>query len=393
MRNRLSAVIISITIALLSLTACHVHTLERVEGRAPTCTEGGVLAHYVCTGCGNLFLDESAKEPLADKDLEIPKTGHTYGEFRYSEAFNCLTGGEMVRTCETCGDTDRKSVPATGAHAWNNRNVCSVCGFTCRESEGLSYELIIENGREAGYSVALEGTAGTSLVLPPYHNELPVLELRENAFSGCESLRGAVIYSPLRKIGASAFANCIDLRELVLPSSLTEIGEGAFRACASLKGISLPDGVLSLGKNAFYGCSALETLRVGAGLTEIGRSAFMGCGALETITVSGENTHYYAEGNCLIERETGLLIRGGNRSAIPEGVKTIGEFAFNMCEGLVKLTLPSSLKEIGNFAFRDCVLLEHLDFNGTETEWEAVKKGTGWADNVSPSFSVGFLKH
>lgn len=39
---------------------------------------------------------------------------------------------------------------------------------------------------------------------------------------------------------------------------------------------------------------------------------------------------------------------------IPDGVESIGAWAFSWCSGLTSITIPSSVTSIGNFAFYDC---------------------------------------
>lgn len=46
---------------------------------------------------------------------------------------------------------------------------------------------------------------------------------------------------------------------------------------------------------------------------------------------------------------------------IPEGITTIGDFAFDQCSALESVTLPSTLKEIGKMAFCDCKALKTIN--------------------------------
>lgn len=50
---------------------------------------------------------------------------------------------------------------------------------------------------------------------------------------------------------------------------------------------------------------------------------------------------------------------------IPEGVTSIGDYAFYGCANLKKVNLPSSLKEIGKGAFGNCMALESIDLGST----------------------------
>lgn len=47
---------------------------------------------------------------------------------------------------------------------------------------------------------------------------------------------------------------------------------------------------------------------------------------------------------------------------LPESVTSIGDYAFDSCEGIKKVTMPG-VKSIGHWAFRNCYELESLDFS------------------------------
>ena len=48
------------------------------------------------------------------------------------------------------------------------------------------------------------------------------------------------------------------------------------------------------------------------------------------------------------------------RSTIPEGVLSIGNYAFSGCSSLISVTIPSSVTSIGMEAFWDCASLEKV---------------------------------
>lgn len=51
------------------------HTLVKVDAVAPTCETDGVLAHWKCSSCGDLFLDEAMTKPT--DNVVDPKLGHS----------------------------------------------------------------------------------------------------------------------------------------------------------------------------------------------------------------------------------------------------------------------------------------------------------------------------
>lgn len=51
-------------------------TLEFVPAEEKTCTEDGVKAHYICTVCGNMYLNSDATQPTDEAGIVDPCTGH-----------------------------------------------------------------------------------------------------------------------------------------------------------------------------------------------------------------------------------------------------------------------------------------------------------------------------
>lgn len=86
-----------------------------------------------------------------------------------------------------------------------------------------------------------------------------------------------------------------------------------------------------------FGC---KTSIIPNGVKIIGDSAFNGC--------------------------TGLL-----NIAIPEGVISIGNTVFQNCDNLSFVVIPTSVEKIGNFIFGNYVNI-NIYYEGTETDWEKI---------------------
>ena len=56
----------------------HIHTLNKVEAKAPTCTEDGSIEYYVCSGCDKLFADAAGNVEITANDVVDKTTGHDY---------------------------------------------------------------------------------------------------------------------------------------------------------------------------------------------------------------------------------------------------------------------------------------------------------------------------
>ena len=187
------------------------------------------------------------------------------------------------------------------------------------------------------------------------------------------------ISSGTRVIAGLAFIGCNRLTSITIPDSVTLIGNSAFYECTGLTGeLKIPNSVLSIGSLAFYYCSHLASVTIGKCVTVIEDSAFRNCGGLKHITVEKGNPAYRSETDCLIEISTGTLILGCKNSVIPNGVKSIGNWAFSDCKDLTSIPIPNGVKSIGEYAFTGCSNLTSITFRGMVQEWQTIKKGTSW---------------
>lgn len=66
---------------------------------------------------------------------------------------------------------------------------------------------------------------------------------------------------------------------------------------------------------------------------------------------------------------------------IPEGVTSIGQYAFVNCNNIANVTLPSTLDSVGYGAFRDCWALVRTRFMGSIAQWCNIGFG---AENSNP---------
>lgn len=123
---------------------------------------------------------------------------------------------------------------------------------------GLVYEL---NADGQGYAViGANGVIADMLVIPATYNSLPVTEISDDAFYGCNSVKKAVIGASVKSIGERAFAFCENLQSVTFNTGLKIIDNFAFYACKRLKTVFVPYSVNVLGVNSFAGCSALRGL-------------------------------------------------------------------------------------------------------------------------------------
>ncbi len=159
--------------------------------------------------------------------------------------------------------------------------------------------------------------------------------------------------------------------ELVIPSKIdgkevSSIGWYTFSNCDSLTAIEFPKKLRRIGGAAFAGCNGLEEILLPEGMEYIEDSAFAGCSNLQNITVEDSNSDYMSQDGVLYSKDGGELIccPGGKTDCleVPEGVSSIGSWAFFRCKELTNIILPKSVVRIGDYAFSECRNLCDITF-------------------------------
>ena len=184
---------------------------------------------------------------------------------------------------------------------------------------------------------------------------------------GCKN---SVISDSVTSIGSAAFYGCSGLTSIVIPNSVTSTGSNLFYGCSNLVNVTLSNNMTRLNNLDFYNCSSLTSISIPASVISIAYNTFQNCSSLANITVSSENTVYRSEGNCIIEKSSNSLLLGCNNSVIPEGVTSIGSYAFHECRKLTSITIPDSVTSIGAAAFYNCSKLTRVTF-ANPNGWKA----------------------
>ena len=166
----------------------------------------------------------------------------------------------------------------------------------------------------------------TTVILP---KKLKVIE--GLAFAGSGLSGDIVLPDNLETLGQDCFSNT-NISSVTFPESLKSIGDGCFYNCRNLSGdIIIPSKVTKIPENCFYQCDNLDgRLELGASITSIDARAFF-------------LTHL-----------RGPLL-------LPEGLKTIGEQAFEG-NAFSSISIPQSLANIGNRALCGNPISGSLEF-------------------------------
>ena len=99
--------------------------------------------------------------------------------------------------------------------------------------------------------VGLGTVTGTDIVIPAYHNGVPVLGIADNAFENSNITSVTFeIGSQLLYIGELAFAGCEYLTHIIFPDGIVEIGWLSFTE-TGLHYVVVPESLTDFGKHAF----------------------------------------------------------------------------------------------------------------------------------------------
>jgi len=175
-----------------------------------------------------------------------------------------------------------------------------------------------------------------------------IVEIGNEAFSGCEKLKQIEFSKNLEKIGVYAFLGCKELTEVFIPDSVKEIGKDAFLGCENLSSVRLPSGLKELKRDVFRE-SGLKSIEIPNTVKKIGVNCFAHCNALKKIIIpdSVEEVDVGAFIDCTALEEV----------VLPKNIKKLSNGLFEGCKNLKKVNIPEGVVEIGRYAFERCTKL------------------------------------
>lgn len=199
----------------------------------------------------------------------------------------------------------------------------------------------------------------------------------EAAFRACENLTeiavaegnlnyravNGVLYDKDMKT-LLAFPAGYEIERFEIPSGVERIGYGAFDHCLA-KEIIIPDTVSKIGDDAFWNCHAIDVLKLPKSVIEIGDTIVMT--GVYMIEIAEDNPVYKNVDEYVLSKDGTLLIMvcrkedGKGRSyTLPDGIKIIGENAFEVANNVEEIILPNGVEEIRSNAFYNCPWLTKI---------------------------------
>lgn len=267
-----------------------------------------------------------------------------------------------------------KSETITSCNVQDNTRIICANAFKDCELENVKLPSVpgfhLEIGDRAFYGCGWLTSTGTEDIIPRN-----TTYIGEQAFYYCRSLKGTLtIPNSVKSIGNGAFEECTGIERVVIEeNSIEVIPDVLFYHCTAIQSVTITAEITSIGDYAFSDCTALNSITIPLTVSSIGDSAFSGCTALETVEIrrrSYVTIGEFAFSNCAI-----TSINLPRLVTIPVG-------AFESCSSLTTVTIPLSVKYIHNRAFGGCKSLKKIIYEGTEAQWNAIKKGTTWDEST-----------
>lgn len=332
----------------------------------------GAQAFVHCTNLSTLILGSF---DFTEGKLESSSL-HTIGEY----AFLGCTVLERLEMPDSVRVIESQAFMKSGLWNAGEDGVIYVGRWVVGFAESLAGEITLKDGTYGIANYAFYNCdAMTSVKLPS-----TVATIGRAAFYDCSALTSVELPDTLERIEDYTFFHCDYLQLRKLPVSLKSIGRSAFYMCASrfpageesteadrMEGtedtLVIPESVESIGAFAFYGCgqavtsldSAGEILRgidvviIGNGVKSIGEKAFQNFASLTKVVIGNgvETIGPRAFYKCAALREV----------VFGDHVKIVGEKAFYRCTALSSVKLPDSVEQIDGYAFYKCEGLKAVD--------------------------------
>ena len=397
----------------------HAHRMVHKKGKAATCTEDGVLEHYLCSDCGLAYLDEAGTALAGDT---VIKSGHNISfvkekkesctedgniahyfcsvckkyysdEGASQELFNVKisahhefsdewsSNGESHWHASTCGHNIKGS---EAAHTYED-GICSVCGIS-----EFAYLVFTKTGNAYSVKASALAEGMSTITVPATYAGLSVTEIEDGGFSNLEALRKLVTSQNLTSIGAEAFKNCYSLTSVTVGKSVSEIKSDAFLNCYALVEVYNLSDTLDIdsehqSKLAAYALDVYTDSSAQSKLSEQNECVFykngsttylikyFGNSAALTLDFSFSNSSYSIYDYAFYKSNVEKL-------KISEYVTGIGKYAFAESKSLESVEIKKCVDKIADYAFFGCTALYD---NEIKCEYKEDEKPDGYSDKFN----------
>lgn len=350
----------------------------------PTISKASVIENLIGFFKPNSLVmeDHPETDPIFTTGIDVSKTGDGSVIARLSEDQTTLT---------ISGTGEMKN--------WWNSNDVPWIDYKNNITTGVIQEGVTSIG--AGTFIICRNLTNVNIA-----NSVTIIETA--AFWGCQSLENITIPDNVTRIGNKAFLNCTALTNITIPASVTYIIKEAFDGCERLISINvdeknadyssedgvlfnkektelikypegrnqsefiIPNSVTRIKEGAFSFCNYLKSLTISRNVSELEGGFIYYCYRLTNINAVEENTKYSSKDGVLFNKNKTEIVKypegkQQNEYIIPDGVTSIGEGAFALCDLLYNVTIPNSVNNIEDGAFPACYSLTNINIPNSVT--------------------------
>lgn len=289
-----------------------------------------------------------------------------------------------------------ESVTAIGDNAFNTGNASTILlvkedsfAHTWCEANSVEYYFDVP---AVGFTYSISNDVVTinaytgsngDVVIPAYIEGYPVTKIKDDAFSGNDTIITMKLPETIVYIGASAFGDCTSLTSINIPAGVTNIIAGTFAGCESLQSISLPESIIAIGDCAFFWCKSLTHIDIPANVRYMGGQMFGSCTKLVSVS--------YPEGITAVNWGDFEGCTSLTTVSLPSTITVIDGYAFSGCTSLVNITLPSGTTTIKTGAFKNCGNLESINLPSSITSIDST--AFNGCTNLTATVNEGSYAH
>lgn len=326
----------------------------------------GIRAFYGCTSLTKVNLES---ETIEDNVIKVPDSVYNLYEsaFEGCKEIESVILGEKVFGIETKAFANLPKL---------NKVILNTSSID--KSSGIKVGIFSGSGSETEGGFTVEVGENTSYV----HSNFFRSEVDENhgKHLGEVSISG----SGNVEIGEYAFRNS-GLRRVAFNDRVVNVGQYAFAGCKGLESANLGETKITAIANWLFSNSGIKEVIMPAGVVNVGSYAFAGCDKMESLyyTAKADGTYAITEiknnafnkedggaSNTIVRfvdvslREEVLLDANTHkRIDIPDGITTLGKYAFGECANVKEVVIPSTLTNVGEGVFYLNTELKNVFYN------------------------------
>lgn len=240
--------------------------------------------------------------------------------------------------CKSCDSIKDQAVHDVKKHGFNE---CAVCNQSLL---GITYE---------------KSSDGTYAIVTDFNNVSNKVRLA-STYQGL----------PVKAICNTAFDESFLLTTIVIPDSVTSIEEQAFRWCYKLREVINLSPSITVAKGGttcgYLGFRALSVFNANEEyknefIDDNGYITFVDGNETLLVDYVGRETSLTIPNYVTKIHPSALETLDASSIIIPNGVKSIGEYAFKQCSFLTEIVIPDSVTDLGDGAFRFCHNLKTVE--------------------------------